>query len=76
MEPERHEERVVAFAEDLIQCVVLHLTETVAGLFQDALQNASCGTVNSNNAPLLFPKFWLQPIYTELLKCRKPLQSH
>ena len=67
MEPERHEERVVAFAEDLIQCMAMHLAETVAGLFQDALQNASRGLVDSNNAPLLSPKFWLQPIYTELL---------
>ena len=67
MEPERHEERVVAFAEDLIQCVALHLAETVAGLFQNALQDASRGLVDSNNAPLLSPKFWLQPIYTELL---------
>ena len=66
MEPERHEERVGAFAEDLIQCVALHLAETVAGLFQDALQDASLGLVDSNNAPLLSP-FWLQPIYTELL---------
>ena len=67
MEPERHEERVVAFAEDLIQCMAMHLAETVAGLFQDALQDASRGLVDSNNAPLLSPKFWLQPIYTELL---------
>ena len=67
MEPERHKDRVEAFAGDLIQCVALHLAETVASLFQEALQDASLGLVDSNNAPLLSPKFWLQPMYTELL---------
>ena len=39
----------------------------MASLFQEALQDASLGLVDSNNAPLLSPNFWLQPMYTDLL---------
>ena len=58
----------MTFAEDLIQCVALHIAETLAGLLQHAMKDDACGLVDSKNAPLLCPKFWLQPVYTELLK--------
>ena len=58
-DPERHEERAVTFAEDLTQCVALHIAETLAGLLQHAMKDDACGLVDSKNAPLLCPKFWL-----------------
>ena len=60
--PEQHEEQVTAFAQDLVQCMALHLAETVAALFYGALQDTSKGLVDSSNAPLLSPKFWLRAI--------------
>ena len=56
-----------AFAQDLVQCMALYLAETIASLFYGALQDSSQGLVDSSNAPLLSPTFWVQAIYTELL---------
>ena len=66
-DPEWHEGRAVTFAEDLTQSVALHIAETIADLLQQAMKDDASGLVDSKNAPLLCPKFWLQPVYTELL---------
>ena len=61
-QPREHAEQVRVFAQDLVQCMALHLAETVADLLQSALRESSGGPVDSSNAPLLSPKFWVQAI--------------
>ena len=62
--PEQHEEQAKTCAQDLVQCMALSLAEMIANLFRSALHDPSLGLVDNSNAPLLTPKFWLQPIYT------------
>lgn len=51
--------------------MALHLAEKVRALLW-SIRGSTRELVDSSNAALLFPKFWLQPIFTELLNagCR------
>ena len=76
--PAQHNGAVRQFAKDLLMVFAMHLSERIASLLRNVMDQPTKVLYDPETEPLSFPQFWVLPLYRELLntasRCR-PSQS-
>ena len=72
--PAQHNGAVRQFAKDLVMVSTMHLSERIASLLRNVMDHPTKVLYDPETEPLIFPQFWVLPLYRELLntasRCR------
>ena len=73
-DPEAHNGRVIQTATHLTWILAEYLADTIAWLLRSILDHASKILFDNDTQPLLTPKFWILPLYRELLNSARRIR--
>ena len=73
-DPEAHNGRVIQTATHLTWILAEYLADTMAWLMRSILDHASKILFDNDTQPLLTPKFWILPLYRELLNSARRIR--
>ena len=73
-DPEAHNGRVIQTATHLTWILAEYLADTIAWLMRSILGHASKILFDNDTQPLLTPKFWILPLYRELLNSARRIR--
>eukprot|EP00434_Breviolum_minutum_P046138 symbB.v1.2.041566.t1/scaffold8358.1/size6671/1 len=73
-DPEAHNGRVIQTATHLTWILAEYLADTIAWLMRSILDHVSKILFDNDTQPLLTPKFWILPLYRELLNSARRIR--
>ena len=73
-DPEAHNGRVIQTATHLTWILAEYLADIIAWLMRSILDHASKILFDNDTQPLLTPKFWILPLYRELLNSARRIR--